>query len=510
MKTARLILGDQLNLQHSWFTENDPEVLYIMMELHQEAEYVKHHIQKLLAFFAAMRSFAETLRDRGHVVLYINISDKKSSFSLAKNLTEIFSEKNIRKFEYQLPDEYRLDHQLSAFCQQTEVDTAVFDTEHFLTGRDDLADFFENKKTYRMENFYRMMRRKYNILIKDDEPEGGQWNFDRENRQPYDEAVPAPDPLLFKNDVQEIFKEIEQAGIAFFGKVDTSSFPWPVNRRQSLQLLNHFINTLLPRFGTYQDAMTVKSGTLFHSRLSFALNSKMLHPMEVIDRVIQEWKSRSDEISLSQVEGYVRQILGWREYMRGIYWARMPKYEKLNFFDHGVKLPDFYWSGRTRMNCMKHTIGQSLRTAYAHHIQRLMITGNFALLAGIDPGQVDAWYLGIYIDAVQWVEITNTRGMSQYADGGIVGTKPYVSSANYIRKMSDYCDDCFYNSDRKYGEKSCPFNSLYWDFYNRHREKLQGNPRTGMMFRTLDRMDPETRKNILEQAKQYRENIENL
>jgi deoxyribodipyrimidine photolyase-related protein len=256
--------------------------------------------------------------------------------------------------------------------------------------------------------------------------------------------------------------------------------------------------------------MTVKSWNLYHSLLSFSLNLKMIHPSEVVEAVEKFWRAHPDHAGIAQVEGFIRQILGWREYMRGIFWKEMPSFEKLNYFRHERQIPSWYWTGQTRMSCLHHTIKQSLDRAYAHHIQRLMVTGNFALLAGIHPDEVDRWYLGIYIDAVQWVEITNTRGMSQYADGGIVGTKPYVSSAAYINKMSDYCGGCQYDHKKKTGDRSCPFNSLYWHFYQRNRELLRNNPRVAMMYRTWDKMDPAAKKDILTQASVYLDGIEAL
>jgi deoxyribodipyrimidine photolyase-related protein len=256
--------------------------------------------------------------------------------------------------------------------------------------------------------------------------------------------------------------------------------------------------------------MTTRHASLFHSRLSFALNSKMLGPAEVVDRALRFWQNHRNTVSMAQIEGFVRQIIGWREFMRGVYWARMPGYRKLNFFNHRAHLPACYWTGKTRMNCLNHVIGQSLEGAYAHHIQRLMVAGNFALLAGVDPDEVDNWYLGVYIDAVEWVEITNTRGMSQFADGGIVATKPYVSSANYIDRMSDYCQGCFYDKARRYGNGACPFNSLYWDFLHRHGARLRENPRMRVIYRVLDRMERIELREILRQAAKYRANTATL
>jgi deoxyribodipyrimidine photolyase-related protein len=263
-------------------------------------------------------------------------------------------------------------------------------------------------------------------------------------------------------------------------------------------------------FGSYQDAMTPNEWSLYHSRISFSMNIKMISPQEVINKAVKEWQKRPDEIQFNQLEGFVRQIIGWREYMRGIYWLKMPEYASLNYFNNQEKLPEWFWTGETKMNCVKDAINQSLDYGYAHHIQRLMITGNFALLAGVNPDEIDAWYLGIYIDAIEWVQITNTRGMSQFADGGIVGTKPYVSSASYIDKMSHYCGSCFYKKAIKTGEKACPFNSLYWNFYDKNEDKLGKNPRIGMMYNVWRKMQPEAKVAMLEQADYYLKNINKL
>jgi deoxyribodipyrimidine photolyase-related protein len=301
---------------------------------------------------------------------------------------------------------------------------------------------------------------------------------------------------------------IEKAGVKTIGTIDPERFQWPVSRQESLEILDHFCEQLLANFGAYQDALTTWDPYLFHSRLSFSLNTKMISPLEVVQTVEKYWYAHQNQISIAQVEGFIRQIIGWREYMRGIYWAKMPEFRDLNYFGHDRKLPDWFWTGSTKMNCLKESIGQSLDLAYAHHIQRLMVTGNFTLLAGIHPYEVDQWYLGIYIDAIEWVEITNTRGMSQFADGGIVGTKPYVSSANYIKKQGNYCDHCAYEAAKKTGHGSCPFNSLYWHFYARNREKLEKNPRIGMMYRTWDKMT--NQQEVLDQAEFYLKNLDSL
>jgi deoxyribodipyrimidine photolyase-related protein len=361
-----------------------------------------------------------------------------------------------------------------------------------------------------METFYRVQRKKTGILMVGNEPYGGKWNFDHENRNKYDSKVPLPPTSTVLNDLTETYKRILKANIQTIGTIDAQHFIWPINRKQALTVLDEFIKYRLPCFGTYQDALTTVDKFLFHSRISFALNTKMLHPLEVVNACIEDWHNNPERITINQLEGFIRQIIGWREYMRGIYWLKMPGYAHLNYFNHKQKLPSWFWTGNTKMKCLQHTIGRSLDSAYAHHIQRLMVTGNFALLAGIHPDEIDAWYLGIYIDAIEWVEITNTRGMSQFADGGIVGSKPYVSSAAYIDKMGNYCSQCFYDKKEKIGEKACPFNALYWHFYQRNEDKLGKNPRIGMMYQTWKKMNPEMQKQIILQADANLNRIEQL
>lgn len=503
IKKLRLILGDQLNEKHSWFAQKEEDTIYVLMEMRQETDYVVHHIQKVVAFFAGMRHFATFLQQNGHNVAYFKINDSENTQSLTDNLAYLFEKYKIEKFEYQLPDEYRLDEQLTAFCAGLSIPSQAFDSEHFMTSREALGVFFKGKKTYLMESFYREMRKKYGILMQDKDPEGGQWNFDAANRKPFKGDVKSIKTLFFKHDVSDILAEIAAANVTYMGKIEATKFTWAINRVEALAVLDGFLEHLFPNFGNYQDAMHTQHWSLFHSRLSFALNAKIISPLEVVQKAENYWRVNPDKISIEQCEGFIRQIIGWREYMRGVYWAKMPDYAQMNFFNHTRLLPAWFWTGNTKMNCLKHAIGQSLDYAYAHHIQRLMITGNFALLAGIHPDAVDEWYLGIYIDAIEWVEITNTRGMSQFADGGIVGTKPYVSSANYIDKMSNYCTNCHYNKSLKTGEKACPFNSLYWHFYEQHRDLLERNPRIGMMYQMLKKMNPEEKTKIMAQAEAY-------
>jgi deoxyribodipyrimidine photolyase-related protein len=491
MKKLRLILGDQLNSQHSWFKEHDENMVYLMAEMRQETDYVKHHIQKVIAFFLSMRNFASDLRLQNHKVEYYKISDEKNLNDLEKIIALTIKNYKVDKFEYQMPDEYRLDQQLLQITKNLTIASEVFDTEHFFTSRDELAVFFEGKKILLMENFYRMMRKKHHLLMDGVKPLGDQWNFDHENRKKYSGQVEIPKEKSFHINVTEIIKEIENAGVTTFGNVKENDFSWPTSRAESLTVLDYFCKNLLQNFGDFEDAMHTDEKFLFHSRLSFAMNSKMLSPKEVLDTVIAYYHENETEISLSQVEGFVRQIFGWREYIRGIYWKEMPNYATLNYLENHNKMPDFYWTGKTKMNCLSLAINQSLDEAYAHHIQRLMVIGNFSLLTQLDPDEVDAWYLGVYIDAIEWVELPNVRGMSQYADGGIIATKPYVSSGSYINKMSNNCAKCHYNVKEKFGDKACPFNSLYWNFLDEKKEYFKKNQRMAMMLNLLNKMPAE-------------------
>lgn len=514
VRYIRLILGDQLNASHSWFQHDPSEALYVMMELTQETDYVKHHRQKVLAFFAAMRNFAKALRQKSFKVHYLQLDDDENSGSLTQNLQAILAQYPQAQLQVQLPDEYRLDHQLRSWAGANHISIDWFDSEHFLTQRDSLSKIFDDDKSLLMETFYRHMRRRLGILMEGDQPVGGQWNFDGENRKKIPKKQTVPEPLMFANDVSDIEHMLEQQDVSTMGTADAQKLLWPTSRTQARQLLQYFCEHLLAHFGTYQDAMSVSSlhspsWTLYHSRLSFALNCKMLNPLEVVTTAIDYWH-KNEAITLNQVEGFVRQIIGWREYIRGIYWHFMPNYKNTNHLQHQRQLPHYFWDADTQMNCVKNCVQQSLDYAYAHHIQRLMITGNFALLAGIDPDQVDAWYLGIYIDAIEWVELPNTRGMSQYADGGLLATKPYVSSANYIDKMSHYCGDCHYSKSVKTGDKACPFNSLYWHFLNRHEQQFSHNHRMGMMYSLWHKKSQQEQNELLEQAEHYIANIEKL
>ena len=510
MKTLRLLLGDQLNSKHSWYNTQDENVLYCLFEMRQETDYVVHHIQKVIGFFASMREFSMHLQNENHNVVYYHLDDDRNTQSLTENLQQLIETHHTEKFEYQAPDEYRLDEQLKNFSNDLAIETNCVSTEHFYTERDQLGTFFKCKKQFLMENFYRDMRKRHDILMAGGQPEGGKWNYDKSNRNKWNKKDEIPPFLDFKNEVSDIVSLVDNSNIKTLGKFEETTLSYPINRKQALEQLKYFCEHLLIHFGTYQDAMHTEQEYLFHSRLSFAMNVKVISPKDIVNTVLNYWRKYGEDINISQVEGFIRQIIGWREYMRGMYWHLMPDYKNLNYLNNSNMLPDFFWTGKTDMNCLNKSINNSLDNAYAHHIQRLMITGNYALLTQINPDAIDAWYLGIYVDAVEWVQLPNTRGMSQFADGGKIATKPYVSSGSYINKMSNYCGDCKYNVKEKTSDEACPFNSLYWNFLDDKREQLESNFRMKMMYSLLNKMKPEAihamkvkAQNIIENPDEY-------
>lgn len=500
--TLRLILGDQLNPLHSWFSEVRDDVVYVLMEVRSETDYVRHHAQKVLGIFAAMRDFAKQIKNCGHRARYVCIDDPSNRQSITANLDALIAHYQSVHVQYLAPDEWRLDEQLRDWARTKEFAVEMLDTEHFFTARDEAAKLFAGKKKWLMESFYRQQRKRQNVLMRPDgKPEGDQWNFDVENRKPWSGTPAAPHDTRPSHDHSELWKCIVAAGVQTMGEPQDHAFRWPLNRTEALQQLEHFIKQCLPKFGDYQDAISKQNWHLFHSLLSFSLNTKMLSPREVVQGAEIAW--REGLAPLSAVEGFIRQILGWREYVRGVYWAHMPSYTSANHLSHWQPLPEWFWTGNTRMACVASAISQSLEHAYAHHIQRLMIIGNFALLAGLNPIELHHWYLGIYIDAFEWVEAPNTLGMSQWTDGGRLATKPYVSSAAYINRMSDHCKGCAYDPKVRTGVNACPFNALYWDFFDRHRNHFEANPRLGVVYHQIQRMAPESLSELKQQAKHH-------
>ena len=495
----RTVLGDQLNPRHSWFQTVQPHVVYVLMEMRQETDYVRHHAQKILAVFAAMRDFACQLKGLGHRVHYVSIDDPSNRQQWCANLEFLAQHYGAGLIEYQEPDEWRLDEQIQSWARQSRVLLERADSEHFYTSRHEVATIFAHRKQWLMEHFYRVQRHQHKVLMTvDGHPEGGQWNYDHDNRKPWRGTPAEPADVRPRHDHSALWQTILHSGADYFGHPQAAEFRWPLNRAEALTQLHDFISHVLPHFGDHQDALSTRSWRLFHSLLSFALNVKMLNPREVVNAAESAWRAGS--VPLASAEGFIRQILGWREYVRGVYWAHMPGYTDLNQLGHHRPLPHWFWTGHTRMACLSSAIGQSLEHAYAHHIQRLMVIGNFALLAGLNPQALHRWYLGIYIDAFEWVEAPNTLGMSQFADGGWMATKPYVSSAAYLDRMGDHCKQCPYDKKAKFGPQACPFNSLYWDFLDRHQDRLRPNHRLAMIYKLWEKTDPSQKENLRKQA----------
>ncbi|MDP1539791.1 MAG: cryptochrome/photolyase family protein [Moraxellaceae bacterium] len=509
MKELRLILGDQLNSQHSWFQQHEPHIDYVLMEVRSETDYCQHHIQKVVGIFLAMRDFAQVLSDAGHNVIYISLDDPGNQQSICANLAKLLANKTYHTWSWQQPDEYRLAQALQGFANNEITPSYCVSTEHFLADQSVVAKLFKpGTQHFLMETFYRHMRKREHVLMAaNGKPVSGKWNHDAANRAAYDGAVPIPEPLSFANKCQHIVDMLQRCHVKTIGEV-SGTLDWPINRTQALQLLNDFISHQLVHFGRYQDALVDGQGTLFHSRLSFALNLKLLSPREVIQAAEHAWLQ--GQVDIAACEGFIRQILGWREYMRCLYWHLYPGMSESNHFAHHNALPSWFWTGDTQMRCLSQAIKQSLATGYAHHIQRLMVTGNFALLAGVSPSAVNEWYLGIYVDAFEWVQWPNTHGMSQYAEGGRIATKPYVASGAYIHRQGDHCRHCHYDVKAKSGNNSCPLNSFYWHFIDRHFDLLRPNHRMAIVLKNWQQRKPEDKQVVIKQAEQYLRNINQL
>ncbi|RXV60736.1 cryptochrome/photolyase family protein [Roseovarius sp. A46] len=481
-----LVLGDQLSHDLSALRAGDrARDLVVMAEVMDEGSYVPHHPKKIALVLSAMRHFADELRADGWQVAYTRLDDAGASRSIVGELMRRGEAHGTSEVIATQPGEWRLIEALEA----APLTVTQLPDDRFICSLEEFDAWAEGRRELRMEYFYREMRRKTGFLMEDGKPAAGKWNFDHDNRKPARVDMLRARPMRFAPDA--ITKEVLDLVADRFGGNfgDLRPFWFGVTAAQAKRALDHFARELLAGFGDYQDAMLAGDRFLHHSVLSPYLNIGLLTPWEICTRVVEEWTA--GRVPINAAEGYVRQVIGWREYMRGLYFREGPGYVRRNALGHGRALPAMYWGAPTKMNCVSQAIEQTQKESYAHHIQRLMVTGNFALLAGIDPAEVHEWYLSVYADAFEWVEAPNVIGMSQFADGGIVASKPYVSSGNYIAKMSDYCASCAYSVKAKTGDLACPFNLLYWDFLVRHRDRFGRNPRMGPIYRTWDRMDAE-------------------
>ena len=506
MTVLRVILGDQLSKNIPALQGADKQSDTILMcEVAEEATYVKHHKKKIAFLFSAMRHFAEGLKEDGFSVRYTKLDDKNNAGSFKGEVKRALAEFSPEKIIVNQPGEYRVLEDMRSWQKELDVPVEILDDTRFLATLDEFDQWAEGRKELRMEYFYREMRKKHNVLMNGDTPVGGKWNYDSENRKPPKQGLDVPPTYTAEEDAitREVKKLVAKKFSDHFG--DIEPFYFAVTREKALYALDKFIKERLPNFGDYQDAMVEGEPWMYHSHIGFYLNCGLLEPMEVIKKAEEAYKN--NHAPLNAAEGFIRQILGWREYIRGFYWHFMPELAHKNALNAQRKLPDFYWTGETHMNCLKQCVTETKQNAYAHHIQRLMVLGNFALLAGIDPEEVNEWYLIVYADAYEWVEMPNVTSMILYADGGALASKPYAASGAYINRMSDYCKNCKFNVKEKTGDNACPFNALYWDFLARNKSILKGNHRMGMMYKNLERMDEVDLQQLRQKAHTFLENL---
>ena len=502
-----VVLGDQLDADSSAFDDFDCDNdLVLMAEVREESTHVWSSRIRIVQFLAAMRHFANELRTRGRRVEYIALDSPGNSNTLPGELRHALSHLQPQQVVMAAPGDWRVLKELQNVAKECGVPLDVRDDRHFFCTVREFREHARNRKSLRMETFYRQQRKQHDVLMVDGEPAGGRWNFDAENQAPFGSNGPAdvPQPVRFEPDdvTREVLALVREHFPDHPGSLD--DFGWPVTRAQGLSALEAFIAERLPRFGQWQDAMWPGDPWLWHAHLSAAMNLKLIHPGEVVARVEAAWKAGT--VPLPAAEGFIRQILGWREFVRGVYWTRMPALASANALGAHEPLPSFYWTADTEMACLADALHQTLTHGYAHHIQRLMVTGLFALLLGVEPTQVHAWYLAVYVDAVEWVEMPNTLGMSQYADGGYMTSKPYVASGRYIERMSSgaYCARCPYRPGNRAGPDACPFTTLYWDFLLHHSERFARHPRLGAQIRNVERLNEAEVAAIQQQAEQIR------
>jgi len=506
MSALRLILGDQLSASIATLRDIDGKSdRVLMVEVAAEATYVPHHQQKLVLVLSAMRHFAAALQQDGIQVDYVRMDSEANTGSFTGEVERALQVRDYDRLVVTEPGEWRVLEIMKGWQKDFGVPVEIREDDRFLCSIPAFAEWAKGRKSLRMEFFYRDMRRKTGWLMEGDQPAGGEWNYDRQNRKPLPKGMTYPRRLRFEPDgiTRDVMQLVKSSFSHHFGELEP--FGWATTRAEAQRAMEHFITECLPGFGDYQDAMKSGEDFLFHALVSPYLNIGLLDPREVCEAALDACEA--GHAPLPAVEGFVRQILGWREYVRGFYWLQMPGYANGNFLDAKRPLPDFYWTGNTDMNCLREAIETTRRHAYAHHIQRLMITGNFALLAGLAPAEVEAWYLLVYADAFEWVELPNTHGMALFADGGLLASKPYAASGAYINRMSDYCSGCRFSPNKKLGEGACPFNYLYWYFLIRNAQRLSANPRMGLAYRNLYDKPREEIDAIVQQAGRFLEDL---
>ena len=507
MRNLCVILADQLNQEITSLNDFDKDLDEILIcELKKNFTDINHHKKKIVYQISCMRHFGIEMDRLGFKINYLKLDNPDNENSYTSEIMKLINDKGIDKVIVAEPSTYDEMESIKNWQNTIGIDVEIRKNDLFFCDIDEFKAWAEGRKELRLEFFYRMLRRKHNVLMNGDQPEGGAWNFDKKNRKPIARKVSIPKTYtcIIDQETQDIINLVNLEFSDHFGGTD--NFVFAVTRHDALEAMNRFIKERLVNFGDYQDAMTSKDPWLFHSHLSMYLNNGLLKPKECIE--LAEKAFYESKAPINSVEGFIRQILGWREYVRGLYWLKMPDYRDLNELAAEVPLPSFYWDGETKMNCLKISIENTRDNAYSHHIQRLMVLGNFALLVGIRPVELNEWFLSVYADAYEWVELPNVSGMALFADGGIMASKPYASSGAYINRMSDYCKDCHFNVKEKIGSEACPFNYLYWNFLDKNRERLSSNPRLGLAYRNLNKMPDNQLDSINESALNFFKNIE--
>lgn len=494
------VLGNQLSREQTALV-NFPEAPVILIESLDFAKARPYHRQKLVLVWSAMRHFAEVLRSQGRDVTYAIASDWLSP------LQEWLDNYQVNELKIMDPRDRPYKTQIensNLSCQLSWLPN-----NHFYWSNDEFKDWASKRKNLVLEDFYRASRQRFQILMEDKKPVGNRWNFDKENRKPPKSNLNPPQVLMFEPDkiTRNVIEKVNSLDLPLYGKIEP--FNWGVTREEAQAVLEHFLTHTLAKFGPYQDAMVTGEPTLFHSLISPYLNIGLITPQEVVDRA--ETVYDEGDIPLNSVEGFIRQILGWREYLQGIYSYVNEDYRQSNWFEHQESLPELYWDAtKTQMNCLHQVLTQVETTGYAHHIQRLMILSNFALIVGVSPQEIEDWFHSAFIDAYDWVMQTNVLGMGQFADGGVLASKPYAASANYINRMSDYCSNCVYNYGDRTGDKACPFNFFYWDFLRRHQSRLKSLGRMNLVLSHLKRFDAQELSEIHELADNWRKQFTSL
>ncbi len=508
MRNLVLVLGDQLDAKSAAFDDFDKRRDAVWMaEVAEESTHVWSHKARIVMFLSAMRHFCRALENRDVSVHYRRLDDRGNKGNFADELKVAIRKLRPAKLVMVHAGEWRVQNTIERAAADANMELEVRPDRHFFSTPEEFAEHAKGRKQLRLEFFYRELRRNTGVLMRGDQPVGGKWNYDAENRGAFSKAGPGevPRPKRFPPDAltKEVVELIERKFSSHPGRLE--NFDWPVTARQARLALADFIANRLPSFGDFQDAMWTDQPFLYHARLSAALNLKLLDPREVVEAA--EAAYRAGKAPLNAAEGFIRQVLGWREYVRGIYWLYMPEYLKRNALQARRPLPDFFWSGDTEMNCLRQTITQTLDYGYAHHIQRLMVTGLFCLLLGVGPKLVHEWYLAVYVDAVEWVELPNSLGMSQFADGGVMASKPYCATGKYIQRMSNYCSGCRFDPTNAIGDDACPFTTLYWDFLQRHQQDFKGNSRMAMQLKNLNRKNKAELNQIRRQAQRLRDSM---